>query len=147
MNGLMNKKGFVFPLVILLVILLLGASAVGAYYYYTNYLNKPAQQQVLPLPQQASPVAVPKLTLSVTSPVNGVLASNSQVNVTGKTKPNVAVAIFTDTDSSTVQSDDSGNFSGTVKLDKGINSLTVSVFDDDGTQVSQSMDVVYDSAT
>ncbi len=142
----MRIRGFALPLIVLLV-LLVGAGAVGGYYYYSNYLKPTPEAVVAPLPQVVKTAPAEKLTLSINSPADGDLASSSQANVTGKTKSNMPVVIFTDTDSSTVQSDSSGNFSGTVNLEKGINALTVSVFDDDGTEVTQSMDVVYDSAT
>ncbi|HCS78171.1 TPA: hypothetical protein DIV55_00320 [Patescibacteria group bacterium] len=104
------------------------------------------QQPATSVTTSPNPVAQ-TLTLELTSPADGTLSVNQEILVTGKTLPNTTVMLFTETDENSVQSDAGGMFESTITLVNGINSLTVTVFGEDGTEKSQSMDLVYDSET
>lgn len=144
MDMVKTKLGFALPLILIVLALVVIVGGAGVYYF--KYLAPKTTVTSVVTPPVAN-VASVKLTLTVDSPTDGTLATNNSVTVRGKTKPNVSVVIFTDKDSVAVQSDNSGNFNGSVSLENGINSLTVTAFDDDGTELSSSMDIVYDNAT
>jgi hypothetical protein len=131
-----------------LVVLLLVGLGVGGLFLYSRKSSTPAPAPA-PIVADAQPTAVPTVTnlpLVVTSPAEGELAVSQKISVKGKTSPNITVAIFTDSDQTSVQSSSTGDFEAMVTLQTGINSLTVTVFDDNGQEKSVSMDVVYDTA-
>lgn len=105
--------------------------------------------------KSSSPVisTVPKVTtkiqeplfLTIESPTESTQVVDQKVVVKGKTLPGTAVAIYSETDQTSVESDTSGNFEGTINLTDGINTLTVTAFGENGEEKSVTLDVVYDS--
>jgi hypothetical protein len=131
------------PLVVGLVVVLLLAVLGGAGWYLTQQKSLTPPSPVVAEPSMVPPVAN-ALTLQLTSPKEGELVSSQLLNVTGKTAPEVTVAIYTDTEETSVISSPTGDFTGTIRLQTGINMLTVTAFDEDGQEVSVNMEIVYD---
>lgn len=133
-----QKKISPFILMGLGIVVSLG---VAAFIWFRLFPSQPPITSVT-----TSPVPLTQaLTLELTSPADGTLSVNQEVLVTGKTLPNTTVVFFTETDENSMQSDTNGMFESTITLAEGINSLTVTVFGEDGTEKSQTMDLVYDS--
>lgn len=128
-----NSSLVVGVLVLLLVVL--GAS--GLFMLSRN-------RAPVPIPQKTQTVAKQPLTLTLESPTENSVVENSKVEVKGKTLPNATVAFFTDSDDNSVQSDSQGNFSGTINVENGINTLNVTAYSDDGDEKTVVMDIVYD---
>src|SRR3989344_2842237 len=103
------------------------------------------QQPATPIVASSPSPSAKPLTLELTSPSDGTLSINQEILVTGKTLPNTTVVFYTDTDENSIESDVSGMFESTVTLTQGINTLTVTAFGEDGTEKSQTMDLVYDT--
>ena len=121
--------------------------ALGGGYYFMSLKKSPvvpapvANSQPAPEPQETP------LTLQLTSPQEGEVAASRQITVRGKTVPNATVAVYTDSDQTSVQSSATGDFEATVSLQGGLNTLTVTAFDDSGQEQSVSMEVVYDQTS
>lgn len=129
-------------LIIVLVVLGLVSLLVSAF-----ILLKPATTPPPPTPvtEPSSSPSSPPLTLELTSPADSELSVNREILVTGKTLPNTTVVIFTENDETSVVSDASGAFEGTIALTDGINSLIVTAYGEDGEEKSLTLDIVYDS--
>lgn len=90
-----------------------------------------------------SPTPASAVTLTLSSPEDESLTNVSSVTVSGKTFPNASVAIASESDDQIVTADSSGNFSTTVDLDGGYNTITATAFDQTGNSSSQSVTVTY----
>lgn len=127
-----SQRGFAHILVLLAVLVAVGAIGIV---YYQN-----AREPVVSTPQ------VPSLPLSLDSPAEGALITDNKIAVKGRTKPNTTIAFYSDIDENSVESDSYGNFEGSVGLAEGINTLTVTAFDENGNEKSLAVDIVNDSS-
>ncbi len=129
-NGkLMNK--------LLLGLLLLGLVGAGGYFGYT-YLQ-PSSPPSYGAPVSTTPVS---FTLSVTSPENNALVFDPTILVQGKTSPNSTVIISNQNDLP-LTANQNGDFSTTIKLQAGINQLTIGAVDEMGNTKSETRTVYY----
>ena len=134
----MNSQKGAAHLILLFVIFL--ALAAG-YLYFTNSLNIFNK-----LPESITqPIRSAKLDLSLSNLTDGMVVEGDIITVSGKTSPNTVIAIYSDTDESSIESDSKGNFTGKLKIEPGINSLTVTAFGENGDEKSLSLDIVNDS--
>ena len=120
----------------LLVILVSAVFLAGV--YYSNFVNK---AQPAPSPEQTS--ALPKATLSIEAPNNEEAFTISEVEVKGKTVPNSLVSVYSDNFEDVFESDEYGNFSGSVALDEGPNEITFVAFGDNYEEQEETRSVVY----
>ena len=84
--------------------------------------------------------------LTVIQPENNGIVDEDIVEVTGLTSKNSLVTLVTADSETVVQADELGNFSGSVELSAGINSLVVTSYSLDGSQVSAQLAVVFTTA-
>lgn len=125
-----------------IAVIVMGGIA-GGYYYLGR--SVPAVRPTVaarPVPEAAGQT---QLGLDLTSPADGMVSTGNMLQVTGKTLPNIPIVFFTDTHDGSVNSDAQGNFSGTIQLDSGINTLAVMASTQDGQEKTITMDVVYDN--
>lgn len=102
------------------------------------------QSQTPPSPPPIAPKPQTKpLILSLETPAEGQLLTEEEILVKGKTLPNLPVIFFTETDANSTESDNLGNFEGKIKLNEGINTLTVTVFNEKGEEKSSTLTLVY----
>lgn len=90
----------------------------------------------VPTPTQAP---LNQISLTVTSPANSSTLTTSSVVVSGSTVANADV-IINDTD---VKADANGNFSTTLTLDEGENTIDIIASDADGNSSEQMLNVTY----
>lgn len=98
----------------------------------------------------APPTATPipyAFDLSIESPSDNEVTHQNRIAVKGKTSPKSTVVLFSDNDQNSVESDDSGNFTGDVLLASGINSITITAYGENDEEKSQALDVVYDDGS
>jgi len=81
------------------------------------------------------------LSLEIVSPKDGTTVSTSSVNLTGKTNPDADVFI----NNKQLKADASGNFSSTVSLDEGQNSIIVVVNDNNGNSAEKQVNIILES--
>lgn len=131
--GRSSEKGIVPILALVIIVVVIGAGLIVL--YYKNNYQKPADSA-----SQES-----QIPLSIESPVEGTVITDNQVLVKGKTSPNATVVFYSDEQENSVDSDTSGNFEGTIALARGINSLTVTAFAENGDEKSLTLDIVNDT--
>lgn len=87
--------------------------------------------------QEIGSVASDKISLVVTSPVNGAALDSTNVTVKGKTSPNADVFV----NDQAGKADANGNFSISIGLDEGSNLISVAVNDAEGNATTQELTV------
>jgi hypothetical protein len=80
-----------------------------------------------------------KMFLTITSPKESTVSVNDEVLVSGRTLPNVTVAIYSDIDETLVDSDNLGNFESTVVVDQSNGLLRVTAFSPSGDEKTQTV--------
>lgn len=83
---------------------------------------------------------VSEITLTVSSPASGTTTSKSKIQVTGKTSPRAEVFV----NEAEGIADTSGNFSLSVALDEGENSIIITAVDSDGKVAEKEILVTYE---
>jgi len=120
-------------LVLLIVVLI---AAIGTlFYFWLASRPKPEQAPVT--------VELPKATLVLATPKDQEATTSAQIKVSGKTNSASLVTAYTDTQEETFESDENGDFSGTLTLDEGPNEITVTAFGQDAEETSETRSVVY----
>ena len=90
-----------------------------------------------------TPVPTPANTVIITSPTDHFVSFTTPITLKGQTKPQTVVAITADSDENIVKSDDQGNFSSSINLIGGQNTITAtSIFPDNSTS-SASISIIY----
>lgn len=135
-----SEKGFSH----ILILAGLAVIAVVAVAGYFLFMVKPSET-LAPVKETAA-VQTPPLTLSIDSPSDGTVVTDKKITIKGTTLPNTAVIMFTESDQTSLDSDAQGNFEDSLMLDDGINSITITAYDDKGGEKSTQFDVVSDTA-
>lgn len=107
-------------------------------------INRPKNNFPKATPISENPLSEFKITLN--SPVENSVVTDSQIRVTGITKPLTWLTFSGELGDYILQSDDKGSFDQEVKLDSGVNRIKVTAFDSKGSQSIQKVLVVYSSA-
>ena len=97
----------------------------------------PTSDGITPESQETGSVTSTKISLIITSPVNGSTLDSTNVSVKGKTSPNAEVFV----NDVTGKADANGNFSVSIGLDEGSNLITVSANDAEGNASQQDLNV------
>jgi len=116
-------------------------------------LKEVAQKQELP-PSQVqeeekitSPTPFPtQLSLVITSPEDNSIINKEKINISGKTSSEATVVITYEEGEKVIQTDENGNFSTEITLVGGANEITVSAYDEDGNEVTKTLNLVYSTA-
>lgn len=90
-------------------------------------------------PKTAEKTFMSAISLTVSSPVNGLVSTSPTVIVKGITLPNADVAV----NDSDLKADASGAFSVSIKLDEGDNVIVVIANDDQGNVAEKEITVTY----
>lgn len=104
-----------------------------------------------PSPTTVSPTSsiakVVPLTLLLTSPVAGEVATASLILIRGTTGPNAAVVFLTDKNFESTESGVTGSFSGNLKLSSGTNDILIVAVNSKGESKSESRKVIFGTDT
>lgn len=115
----------------------------GIYRVRTSLTQTPTQN--LAEIQEAVATATPTV-LTLHSPEDGTIQTETETTVTGSTIANTFVVLFANEEDYITTSDESGNFSFQIELDQGVTVLRVHVLDDTGaTSVEERLIVVSDA--
>lgn len=128
MNKKLSTKTFIISQILIVIIALY---LIGWLAFYLNYQEKPAKKFSMGAPITSEPAS---LTLDVTTPDDDLLVFDKEIEISGKTGPNMFVLISSDSNDLVIQAKQDGSFSSNFKLDSGINDLKVIAFDKNGDQ-------------
>jgi len=93
-----------------------------------------------------SPQAEEKLPLTIISPENNTLVNQEKLEIVGKTSPKAMVAIVYGEGEKIIEADEKGDFKQEITLVGGGNEITISAFDNEGNEVSKTLNLVYSTA-
>jgi hypothetical protein len=118
-----------YLLVALVVLLLISLPVMKAKKKTVESGRDDFQNKILPTPIKDEKYDVTEpITLNISEPLPGATVSNSSVRVKGKTLPMAVVFI----NEKEMRADRAGNFSTTVSLEEGENSIIILAHDADG---------------
>ncbi|OGD92365.1 hypothetical protein A2697_02665 [Candidatus Curtissbacteria bacterium RIFCSPHIGHO2_01_FULL_41_44] len=122
--------------VVLAFIILIAAVAGGGYWWWSQR-NKAVPEEI------TTRVERPKASLIIAAPQDQMATTSAQIQIEGKTSPDSMVTAYTESSEETYESDDNGDFSGTLTLDEGPNDITITAFGDNNEETSETRSVVY----
>lgn len=94
-----------------------------------------------------TPTSAPQeFSLMITSPEDESISDKEKIEVAGKTAPGVTVVILYQEGEKIIQADSQGNFSSEITLVGGANQIEITAYDQDGNEVSKTINVVYSTA-
>lgn len=129
---------FKWPLLILSIAIITGAA--GYFFYFKSQDIKTTLKSPASIPV-TSPAR--SLVLQLQEPESDILTFTASSKVSGKTSPNTAVVVSTDTQDLLMHSDQEGNFSTPLTLNLGVNKISVVAFDSDGDKKSETRVIYY----
>ena len=137
----MNKKYFIIPVLLFVVF--------AAVYLYTKKpniepnMNSNTGSSVSTDSTQTNNQSSyqSNLTLELTSPKDGSTVTSPTISVTGKTSADADVFV----NDKELKADSSGNFSTTITLDEGQNSIVVVANDTNGNSAEKQVNVILES--
>ena len=136
MRKQLSTLHFIFSLSI---IFLLSLGYLGGIYFLLNQPFERFEQKEWN-PVTSLPVS---LTLNLSSPDNNLLVTNPDLLIAGKTTPGAIVILSSHTNDLVLEPTKTGDFSTTIKLQTGLNNLTVSVFDNLENSKSEERTIYY----
>lgn len=86
------------------------------------------------------------ISLALTSPADEALVATPKITVSGKTVAGATVVIIDEANQQIMAADDKGEFSVTVSLIAGYNTIRVAAYDTSGNTTTQSVIVTYSTA-
>lgn len=140
-----GPKLFVLLGVAILVIVLL-----GKFVFLKGESSQPPTPSPTPSVVEGPSPSIAKvvpLTLLLTSPAEGVVATASSILIKGTTAPNAAVVFLTDKNFESTESGVTGSFSGSLKLSSGTNDILIVAVNSKGESKSESRKVIFGTAT
>jgi len=116
-------------------------------------LKEVAPKQQLPPSQvqeeEKTPSPTPpssQLSLVITSPEDNSIINKEKVNISGKTSPAATVVITYEEGEKIIETDENGNFTTEITLIGGANEITISAYDEEGNEVTKTLNLVYSTA-
>lgn len=102
----------------------------------------------IPLAEEASPSASPSpddlARLSISYPTQGLISTDADITITGKSDPNALLVLFANDTQQISEADDKGAFSIALSLKEGPNFFTIVAANQDGVTFSADRVVVYE---
>ncbi len=103
--------------------------------------------------QNSKPIATPtiiqvqnttsSLDLTLDTPVNESISDTKIIEVSGSTKSHTTVFIESEIDQITVESNDTGAFTGKINLNEGVNAIFLTVYDEAGNSNTKNLNIFY----
>ncbi len=138
---------------------ILGFGLTGSYFTLKKYQNSsPAPTPsiaVSPIPSNNNPSTIQPTkepdsapaTLTIDSPSPDSVVNNSKVTIKGSFQPNSNILIFTPIDGYQIKTDSSGNFSSSIEIESGFNTIYISALDPQNNQTDSQLNITYTTAT
>lgn len=94
----------------------------------------------IPIP---SSTPEPEVTLTITNPENGLVLTEQEINIEGKTQKDCIVTISSGNEDYIIESDDNGFFSQKINLEKGANTVLVTATNINKISETKTLNIVY----
>jgi hypothetical protein len=85
-------------------------------------------------------------SLFITTPEPNAVTDKNSVAIIGSTTPNSLISIIGDADEIATIADDAGNFTGTLELNGGVNTVVIKSYNDLGEAAETSFMIIYSTA-
>lgn len=105
--------------------------------------NTTTQEAASNLPEVAP---TPEHQLTITQPINNVVTDKEAITVSGITSPYALISITSEENQTATQADEVGNFSTTLELFAGANTIVISAYTENGGRVQEERTVVFSTA-
>jgi hypothetical protein len=92
---------------------------------------------------ETSPQVNEALPLTITSPADNSVVDTAQIELSGTTIPNTYITILTEKNEYIIVPSELGDFSQTISLVKGANTIDVTVYTPTGDKTEAKLSVVY----
>lgn len=153
---LSNKTNPMIKELILAIIIgaILGLGVTGSYLSYKGKNNPTSPPPIIteptltPISNDSQPVKeIEDINpIVIISPANDTLVSSTNIPISGTTTPNSQIVIATATNIFTTQSDSTGEFSLSIKLEAGLNIIKISSIDSENNQFDSQINITYSTA-
>lgn len=139
------KKEATVAVIIGLIIALIVTGGVLRARTALESIKLPTRQSLKNSFSSAEQVKKTELFLELTTPDNSVV-SEAKLTLTGKTLPGTYIAILGEKAEYLIVPNDLGSFSQEIALVKGANTIKVSIYQNDGRKIEQTVNAVYTTA-
>ena len=95
---------------------------------------------------QESPSSSTTLLLTITSPDDNSVVSESTITLTGTAQLDTYIAIIAEKSEHLIVPNEAGAFTQDIKLIKGANTIKVTVYTENGDKVEKTLNIVYTTA-
>lgn len=132
----LNPAVFIFSMLSMLII-------AGGYFIWVYFLSNPnsgQENKLLYNPVTQEPVS---LTLNISSPDQNSLVFSEDLLVQGKTSSNAVVFLSLNDNDLVLETNSKGDFSQTIKLQKGANQIYISAADSAGNTKGETRTIYY----
>lgn len=132
-----SNKSFIISQI---VILSVGLIFAGLMYFF---LQKPLDKHndfANYIPVTTEPIS---FSLDLTAPNNNLVVFNDQVLINGTSSPNTTIMISTDDTDQALTANTKGEFSQTISLNPGLNTILINAFDNNGNNKAEIRNVYY----
>lgn len=96
--------------------------------------------------QQATSQVTPAHTVFITTPEPNTVTDKDSVAIIGTTSPESLISIINETDHIATIADETGNFTGTIDLSGGVNSIAIKSYNNQGEIAETSFMIIYSTA-
>ena len=151
-----------FKEIILAVILgtLLGFGLTGGYFAIKKTPAAPTSSSITPVisitkleptstdttPTPAEVINNSNNQITIDSPENQAIVSNSKVTIKGSTNSKSTIIITTNTNNYTTHADNAGNFNTEIEIDSGTNQIQIDSIDSNDNQSTAKLIITYSTA-
>ncbi len=111
----------------------------------TSKISKKVAISPSPIVQNETPTPKPGFTITIASPKNSSVVTDSLLTITGKSEPLSKMVISTSVDDYFVKVDDNGDFSSDITLQPGLNITNLTAFNSLGNEITAKLDLVFSS--
>ena len=100
-----------------------------------------------PIPNPVAEMAASNHAIALTSPAQNSIISTDSTPVTGRTSANAVVTIVSPEEEQVVLADESGNFTTSILLQAGTNTIKAISYNSQGEEAIALIDLIYTTAT
>ncbi len=136
MSKYLTIKAFAILLTVVLLIVLIAVAG----FFIILARNSQISYGLNGTPVTTAPVS---FVLNVSSPDDNSLVYDPNVLLQGKTSPGATILVSMNTADQVITVSDKGDFSSTLKLDNGVNTVIIAAFDDAGNSKTEYRTLYY----